>query len=101
MSSIGLASNNPILANITDYLIEEASAEEEELLGKNNDLEDGEEGEDGNSVTRDDELLKVQNMALLGSDTLMFIHNFLPSNNDLFLLGSRPITVLFENCSFC
>ena len=59
MSSIGLASNNPILANITDYLIEEASAEEEELLGKNNDLEDGEEGEEGNSVTRDDDLLKV------------------------------------------
>jgi len=59
LSSIGLASNNPILANITDYLIEEASAEEEELLGKNNDLEDGEEGEEGNSVTRDDELLKV------------------------------------------
>ena len=54
-----MASNNPILANITEYLIEEASAEEEELLGKNNDLEDGEEGEDGNSVTRDDDLLKV------------------------------------------
>ena len=49
---MGLSSNNPILANITDYLIEEASAEEEELLGKNNDLEDGEEGEEGNSVTR-------------------------------------------------
>ena len=59
LSSMGLASNNPILANITDYLIEEASAEEEELLGKNNDLEDGEEGEDGNSVIRDDELIKV------------------------------------------
>lgn len=54
-----LASNNPILANITEYLIEEASAEEEELLGKNNDLEDGEEGEEGNSVTRDEDLLKV------------------------------------------
>merc|ERR1719322_558259 len=59
LSSIGLASNNPILANITDYLIEEASAEEEELLGKNNDLEDGEEGEEGNSVIRDAELVKV------------------------------------------
>ena len=59
LSSMGLASNNPILANITDYLIEEASAEEEELLGKNNDLEDGEEGEDGNSVIRDNELIKV------------------------------------------
>ena len=56
---MGLASNNPILANITDYLIEEASAEEEELLGKNNDLEDGEEGEEGNSVSRDNELVKV------------------------------------------
>lgn len=56
---MGLASNNPILANITDYLIEEASAEEEELLGTNNDLEDGEEGEDGNSVVRDEELMKV------------------------------------------
>merc|ERR1712141_587885 len=65
LSSIGLASNNPILANITDYLIEEASAEEEELLGKNNDLEDGEEGEEGNSVTRDDELLKVLDKLLL------------------------------------
>merc|ERR1719509_453471 len=28
---MGLASANPLLANITDYLIEEASAEEEEL----------------------------------------------------------------------
>ena len=56
--SMGLSSNNPILANITDYLIEEASAEEEELLGKNNDLEDGEEGEEGNSVIR---LVECQN----------------------------------------
>ena len=31
--SLGLVSTNPLLANITDYLIEEASAEEEELLG--------------------------------------------------------------------
>ena len=30
---MGIVSNNPILNNITDYLIEEASAEEEELLG--------------------------------------------------------------------
>ena len=30
---MGIISNNPILNNITDYLIEEASAEEEELLG--------------------------------------------------------------------
>ena len=38
-NDMGITSNNPILNNITDYLIEEASAEEEELLGKNNDLE--------------------------------------------------------------
>ena len=42
--------------------IEEASAEEEELLGKNSgggDLEDGEEGEEGTAISRDDELLRV------------------------------------------
>jgi len=57
--NIGVGSTNPVLQNITDYLIEEASAEEEELLGKNNDLEDGEEGEEGNSLARDDDLIKV------------------------------------------
>merc|ERR1719402_722316 len=41
----GLTSNNPLLANVTDYLIEEASAEEEELLGKSG--EDGEVGDEG------------------------------------------------------
>merc|ERR1719273_2482092 len=62
---MGIISNNPILNNITDYLIEEASAEEEELLGKNNDLEDGEEGEEGNKVTREEELCKVLDKLLL------------------------------------
>ncbi len=57
--SLGLCSNNPVLHNITDYLIEEASAEEEELLGRNNDLEDGEEGEEGAKISRDDDLLRV------------------------------------------
>lgn len=55
----GLTSNNPLLSNITDYLIEEASAEEEELLGKNSELEEGEEGDDGNTIVRDEELIKV------------------------------------------
>merc|ERR1719402_861517 len=53
--TFGLNSNNPLLANVTDYLIEEASAEEEELLGKR------EEGETGGglaeTVVRDEELL--------------------------------------------
>ncbi|BET00364.1 Serrate RNA effector molecule homolog [Nesidiocoris tenuis] len=33
-SSFGLHSDNPILKDITEYLVEEASAEEEELLGQ-------------------------------------------------------------------
>lgn len=34
-NTYGVVSRNPVLHNITDFLIEEASAEEEELLGKN------------------------------------------------------------------
>lgn len=41
--SYGVYSSNPVLKNITDYLIEEASAEEEELLGMGQ-SSDGEEG---------------------------------------------------------
>merc|ERR1719382_1521333 len=52
---MGLASNNPLLANITDYLIEEASAEEEELLGKR-EGEEEETGEEG-GIQRDEEEL--------------------------------------------
>ena len=66
---IGMGSCNPVLENITDYLIEEASAEEEELLGKNSELEDGEEGEEGNSVVRDEELLKSVVFSLFLLDT--------------------------------
>ena len=62
---MGLVTNNPLLSNITDYLIEEASAEEEELLGKNSELEEGEEGDDGNTIIRDEELIKV----LVGSNS--------------------------------
>ena len=58
----GLASANPLLANITDYLIEEASAEEEELLGKKEggEEEEGEEVAEGDTLHRDEELIKVQ-----------------------------------------
>lgn len=34
-NTYGVVSHNPVLHNITDFLIEEASAEEEELLGEN------------------------------------------------------------------
>ncbi|CAH0391659.1 unnamed protein product [Bemisia tabaci] len=47
----GLKSLNPVLQNITDYLIEEASAEEEELLGQSSEPDATEE--------KDINLLKV------------------------------------------
>merc|ERR1719210_388033 len=57
-SSLGLVSANPLLNNITDYLIEEASAEEEELLGrKEGDDEDGKS--EGVEIQRDEELIDV------------------------------------------
>jgi len=64
-NSIGLSSSNPLLANITDYLIEEASAEEEELLGRGDNTEQGEEGQQGISITRDDDLIRVLDKMIL------------------------------------
>nr|CAG4646176.1 EOG090X04A7 [Macrothrix elegans] len=52
------ASRNPVLHNITDYLIEEASAEEEELLGASA-TEEGEDAEASAGVQRDEELIRV------------------------------------------
>lgn len=60
--SFGLVSNNPILHNITDYLIEEASAEEEELLG----LEPASDPQDSTAtVERDDALISVLDKIIL------------------------------------
>ena len=47
-----------MLHNITDFLIEEASAEEEELLGASA-TEEGEDADAAAGVTRDDDLIKV------------------------------------------
>ncbi|XP_076024353.1 serrate RNA effector molecule homolog isoform X7 [Genypterus blacodes] len=59
--SAEVAAQNPVLKNITDYLIEEVSAEEEELLGTGMDCEEG--TKEGNptemTVERDDKLAKV------------------------------------------
>ena len=60
--NLGLVSANPLLANITDYLIEEASAEEEELLGRS---DDAEEKDEGVTVQRDEELIKVLDKMIL------------------------------------
>ncbi|KAK7925565.1 hypothetical protein WMY93_007875 [Mugilogobius chulae] len=65
--SLELQAQNPILKNITDYLIEEVSAEEEELLGTGLDPEEG--NKEGNptemTVERDDKLAKVLDYLLL------------------------------------
>lgn len=61
-ATFGLNSNNPVLQNITDYLIEEASAEEDELLG----LSGGEPGEqDGELLDRDQQLIAVLDKLIL------------------------------------
>lgn len=58
----GLNSNNPVLQNITDYLIEEASAEEDELLGLSaNESKDGE----GEQLDRDQALINVLDKLIL------------------------------------
>lgn len=61
--SFGFVSNNPVLHNITDYLIEEAPAEEEELLG----LQPTADAQDATNVTveRDDTLVGVLDRIIL------------------------------------
>lgn len=60
--TFGLNSNNPVLQNITDYLIEEASAEEDELLGlAGGDPKDSE----GEVIERDPELISVLDKLIL------------------------------------
>lgn len=60
--SFGLVSNNPVLHNITDYLIEEASAEEEELLG----IEPTTDAQDTSTIVdRDDTLAIVLDKIIL------------------------------------
>lgn len=67
LQAFGLSSKNPVLKNITDYLIEEASAEEEELLGMSGDQEEGQLGDGDSSIERDPVLIKVNliNLKLL------------------------------------
>lgn len=60
--SFGLQSKNPVLKNITDYLIEEADAEEEELLGLSGENKDDPEGE---FLDRDPELITVLDKIIL------------------------------------
>ncbi|XP_017074880.2 serrate RNA effector molecule homolog isoform X2 [Drosophila eugracilis] len=60
-STYGFNSKNPVLQNITDYLIEEASAEEEELLGLTGENKDSE----GEPIERDEQLITVLDRLVL------------------------------------
>ncbi|XP_067139993.1 serrate RNA effector molecule homolog isoform X2 [Centruroides vittatus] len=57
--NFGLVSKNPLLKNITDYLIEEANAEEEELLGMSEQEENRDGEESGCTLEKDETLIKV------------------------------------------
>ncbi|XP_036380586.1 serrate RNA effector molecule homolog isoform X1 [Megalops cyprinoides] len=77
-----LPAQNPILKNITDYLIEEVSAEEEELMGGAGGAETEESNKEGNpaeiTVERDDKLVKVLDRLLL---YLRIVHSIDYYNN--------------------
>ncbi|CAF4359271.1 unnamed protein product, partial [Adineta steineri] len=57
---IGFVSQNPLLKNITEYLVEEADAEEEELLGDRTNQQG-----DSNTFEIDKELTKVLDRLIL------------------------------------
>uniref|UniRef100_A0A915ISC8 Serrate RNA effector molecule homolog n=1 Tax=Romanomermis culicivorax TaxID=13658 RepID=A0A915ISC8_ROMCU len=62
-SEFNFTSKNPLLRNITDFLIEEASAEEEELLGTF--ANSGDESDQKVVFERDDQILKVLDRIIL------------------------------------
>uniref|UniRef100_A0A3P8WKP2 Serrate RNA effector molecule homolog (Arabidopsis) n=1 Tax=Cynoglossus semilaevis TaxID=244447 RepID=A0A3P8WKP2_CYNSE len=69
LQSSELPAHNPVLKNITDYLIEEVSAEEEELLGSGSGMEPEENAKEGNhvemTVEKDEKLAKVLDRLIL------------------------------------
>ncbi|CAF5100668.1 unnamed protein product, partial [Rotaria sp. Silwood1] len=56
----GFISHNPLLKNITEYLVEEADAEEEELLGETSNRQS-----DSNTFEMDKQLTKVLDRLIL------------------------------------
>lgn len=93
LQAFGLSSKNPVLKNITDYLIEEASAEEEELLGMSGDQEEGQLGGDGDGpIERDPTLIKVLK--------LYQQYIFIIIQICYLFLGVRQINPLFTYSSF-
>lgn len=78
---LGLKSKNPLLKNITDYMVEEADCEEQELLGAAGDGDDKKEG-GSTKVETDEELNKVLDKLIL---YLRIVHSF-----DFYSVGEYP-----------
>lgn len=73
-----MAAQNPILKNITDYLIDEVSAEEEDLLWGSGRTGGAEPPKEGNpteiTVERDDKLIKVPKWAQIAPQTIVSLY---------------------------
>lgn len=95
-----MTSKNPLLKNITDYLIEEASAEEDELLGMG-DNDEAKEGGEGCVLERDEALIKVNVTLKLiaGYFTIIAVHNI--SLENTFYFDNPPKMRHFVPNSVC
>ncbi|CAH1777308.1 unnamed protein product [Owenia fusiformis] len=67
----GLVSKNPVLKNITDFLVDEGSYEEEEMLGIS--VEEKTDAEKEATIERDEPLLKVLDRMII---YLRIVHSF-------------------------
>lgn len=98
-----LPAQNPILKNITDYLIEEVSAEEEELLGSGSGMDPEENAKEGNpaetTVERDDKLAKVWLLQLWVQLWIYMQHNSLSKQGvTLHLSIHHPFWKIIVGC---
>lgn len=96
---------NPVLKNITDFLIEEVSAEEEELAGasagNSSDLGDGKDATSADvTVETDDKLLKVRGVLVVTVST--FVSDSCDVWNMLNVcVGAGQTAALPASCSLC
>ncbi|KAI0238154.1 Serrate RNA effector molecule-like protein, partial [Lamellibrachia satsuma] len=70
--SFGMVSKNPVLKNVTDFLVDEGSAEEEALMGESMD-DKPKEANPEVTLEKDEELLKVLDKMIM---YLRIVHSF-------------------------
>ena len=81
-------SKNPVLSNITDYLVEEGSYEEEELLGQSADSDKPKESNPEVTLDRDSKLLEVR----INTFLRMAFPRCLPQDAFLRMLSSEKMS---------